>query len=143
MQSDRLKRREFVALLGGAAIAWPLAARAQQPAMPVIGCLSYASAEYDTAELLAAFRQGLGEIGYVEGQNVSIEYRWAEFKYERLAPMAADLVRHSVTAIVALGGTTPALVARRRPRRFRLFSTSALTRWNLALLPASIAPAET
>jgi putative ABC transport system substrate-binding protein len=112
MQSDRLKRREFVALLGGAAIAWPLAARAQQAAMPVIGCLSYASAEYETAELLPAFRQGLGEIGYVEGQNVRIEYRWAEFQYERLAPMAADLVRHSVTAIAALCGTTPALVAK-------------------------------
>ena len=107
-----IRRRQFIALLGGAAAAWPLAARAQQSAMPVIGCLSYASSEYDTAELLPAFRQGLREIGYVEGQSVRIEYRWAEFQYERLAPMAADLVRHSVTAIAALGGTPPALVAK-------------------------------
>ena len=80
--------------------------------MPMIGYLSYTSAEYEAAGLLPAFRQGLREIGYVEEQNVTIEYRWAEFQYERLAPMAADLVRHSVTAIAALGGTPPALVAK-------------------------------
>jgi putative tryptophan/tyrosine transport system substrate-binding protein len=72
-------------------------ARAQQPAMPVIGYLNTGSRESDFANL-AAFRQGLGEIGYVEGQNVTIEYRWADFQYERLAPMATDLVRTSVTA---------------------------------------------
>jgi len=107
-----MERREFIALFVGAAVAWPLAVRAQEPAMPVIGCLSYASAEYDTAALLPAFRQGLRELGFVEGQNVKIEYRWADFQYERLAPMAADLVRHRVTAIAALGGTPPALVAK-------------------------------
>jgi len=80
--------------------------------MPMIGYLSYTSAEYEAAALLPAFRQGLREIGYVEEQNVTIEYRWAEFQYERLAPMAADLVRHSVTVIAALGGTPPALVAK-------------------------------
>jgi putative ABC transport system substrate-binding protein len=80
--------------------------------MPMIGYLSYTSAEYEAAALLPAFRQGLREIGYVEGQSVTIEYRWAEFQYERLAPMAADLVRHSVTVIAALGGTPPALVAK-------------------------------
>jgi putative ABC transport system substrate-binding protein len=106
-----MRRREFIALFGGAAT-WRLAARAQQPAKPVIGCLSYASPEYDTAAVLPAFRQGLREIGYVEGQNVTIEYRWADFQYERLAPMAADLVRHRVTAIAALDGTPPALVAK-------------------------------
>jgi putative tryptophan/tyrosine transport system substrate-binding protein len=78
----------------------------------VVGYLSYASSEYDAAPLLPAFRQGLREIGYVEGQNVTIEYRWAEFQFERLAPMAADLVRYPVTAIAALGGTPPALVAK-------------------------------
>ena len=80
--------------------------------MPMIGYLSYTTAEYEAAALLPAFRQGLREIGYVEEQNVTIEYRWAEFQYERLAPMAADLVRHSVTVIAALGGTPPALVAK-------------------------------
>jgi len=86
--------------------------RAQQPAMPMIGYLSYASADYEAATLLLAFSQGLREIGYVDGQNVTIEYRWAEFQYERLAPMAADLVRHSVTVIAAIGGMPPALVAK-------------------------------
>jgi putative ABC transport system substrate-binding protein len=85
--------------------------RAQQPAMPVIGCLSTGSPESDAVHL-AAFRQGLGEIGYVEGQNVTIEYRWAEFQYERLSAMAADLVRRPVTAIAAIGGTPPALAAK-------------------------------
>jgi putative tryptophan/tyrosine transport system substrate-binding protein len=107
-----MRRREFIALLGGATVAWPVPAHAQQPPMPVIGYLSYTSAEDEAAAFLPAFRQGLREIGYVEGQNVAIEYRWAEFQYERLAPMAADLVRHSVTAIAALGGTPPALVAK-------------------------------
>ena len=107
-----MERREFITLLSGAAAAWPFAVRAQQPTMPVIGCLSYASSEYDTAAVLPAFRQGLREIGYVEGQNVTIEYRWADFQYERLAPMTADLIRHRVTAIAALGGTPPALVAK-------------------------------
>jgi putative tryptophan/tyrosine transport system substrate-binding protein len=103
-------RRQFISVLGGAA-AWPLAAQAQS-AMPVIGYLSYASPEYDAAPLLPAFHQGLREIRCVEGQNVTIEYRWAEFQYERLAPMAADLVRHPVSAIAALGGTPPALAAK-------------------------------
>src|SRR6476661_9625670 len=103
-----MRRREFITWVGGGALAWPFAARAQQTTMPMIGYLSYTSAEYEAAALLPAFRQGLREIGYVEGQNVTIEYRWAEFQYERLAPMAADLVRHSVTAIAALGGTPPA-----------------------------------
>ena len=107
-----MRRREFITLLGGAATALPLAVRAQQATMPVIGCLSYGSSEYDTAALLPAFRQGLRELGFVEGQNVKIEYRWADFQYERLAPMTADLIRHRVTAIAALGGTPPALVAK-------------------------------
>jgi putative ABC transport system substrate-binding protein len=107
-----MRRRDFITWVGGGALAWPLAARAQEPRMPTIGCLSYTSAEYEADALLPAFRQGLREFGYIEGQNVAIEYRWAEFQYDRLAPMAADLVRHSVTVIAALGGTPPALVAK-------------------------------
>ncbi len=97
-----MRRREFITLLGGAVIAWPLAAPAQQPGMPVVGFLG-TRASGDDPQLLTAFRQGLKEASYVEGQNVAIEYRFAENQYDRLAALAADLVQRHVALIAANG----------------------------------------
>jgi putative tryptophan/tyrosine transport system substrate-binding protein len=106
-----VRRREFMGLLGGAAVAWPISARAQQSAIAVIGYLGSESPDA-FAGRLRAFRQGLSETGYVEGKNVAIEYRWAENQHDRFPPLLADLVRREVTVIVAVTGTPPALAAK-------------------------------
>ena len=106
-----MRRREFITFMGGAVVAWPLPARAQQPALPTIGYLSTRSpgeAKYVTD----AFAQGLNEIGYVEGRNLAIEYRWAELQYDRLPALASDLVRRQVAVIAAVGGAHSGLAAK-------------------------------
>jgi putative ABC transport system substrate-binding protein len=106
-----IQRREFMALFGGAA-AWPLAARAQQPVMPVIGFMSARSPE-DSAHLVAAFRRGLSESGFIEGQNVTVEFRWARGEYDALPALATELVNHPVEVLVAVGGDPSPVAAKR------------------------------
>jgi ABC-type uncharacterized transport system substrate-binding protein len=111
MEFDQLKRREFITLFGATAVTWPLAARAQQRAMSMIGFLSSRSPG-ESAGVVAAFRQGLGEAGFVEGQNLAIAFRWAEGHYDRLPALAAELVDLRVVALFAAGGPPSALAAK-------------------------------
>jgi putative ABC transport system substrate-binding protein len=104
-----MRRRQFITLLGSAAAAWPLAARAQQPALPVIAFINARSAE-GSEQLAAVFRKGLEETGYVQGQNVTVEYHWLDGRYDRVPSLIADLVRRRVDVIVP-HGTTPAAAA--------------------------------
>src|SRR5215475_459372 len=109
--ASHIRRRKFLATLGGAAAAWPIAARAQQTAMPVIGLLSSRSPAVDTL-LIGIIREALNEAGLVEGQKVTFDYRWAEGRYDRLAGLAADLLRRQVAVIVTMGGDASALAAK-------------------------------
>src|SRR5215831_879049 len=105
-----MRRREFITLLGGAATALPLGARAQQPAIPVVGIIHAGLPETEPGSRMIAFRQGLNELGYVEGQNVTIEYRWAEGRYDRYSELVADLIRRKVS-VIATGANTPGSLA--------------------------------
>src|SRR5262247_2437891 len=106
-----MRRRKFIALLGSATVAWPLAARAQRPAMPVIGFMSSRSPE-ESAHLVAAFRRGLGEGGFFESQNVALEFRWARGQYDRLPALATELVNRGIAVLVAVGGDPSSVAAK-------------------------------
>jgi ABC-type uncharacterized transport system substrate-binding protein len=139
MKVEPMRRREFITLLGGAAAAWPMAVRAQQRAMPVVGVL-YGVSAAEWASRIAEFRRGLSELGFVEGRSVAFEYRWAEGRFDRVPAMAADLVSRKV-AVILVGGGNVGVRAVMAATQFRSCLQPSRTRSRTALLPALIVPA--
>src|SRR6516164_3852845 len=135
-----MRRRDFIKLVGGSAVTWPLAARAQQPSMPVVGVLSAEWPNAVTADRLRAFREGLNDTGYVEGRNVTIEYRWAEGRNDRLPALAAELVRLPVNVIVCAGSTQASIAAKAASTTVPIVSYVGTEPVSIGLVPSLSRP---